>query len=93
MSEPCALCDRESRLEIYPPAEWEQYLREERGMAPPIGGLVIPLCSDCYDEVSRQKATYRELGYYSDEQRQTIKNETHALLNRLDLDALVDRAM
>lgn len=72
----CAHCgDIAGRGRSLPvPADWLDYLEDERGLSSPVGRLTMPLCPSCYRELDGLEA----------------EAAVEAALDAIDLDQLVD---
>lgn len=91
MTESCAFCDADSPdRKVYPPQEWVEYLRRERGLGPIAGVLSIPLCGDCHSRVSLLRDAFREFEELDEDRRERTREQIESTLERLTLDALLD---
>ena len=75
----CAHCgDIAGRGRSLPvPADWLDYLVDERGLSAPVGRLTMPLCPSCYRELTDLRDADDEAA-------------VHAALDAVDPDQLVD---
>ena len=75
----CARCDdiagRGRSLPV--PGDWLAILEAERGLSSPVGRLTMPLCPDCYRELSDLRESDDDAAI-------------EAVLDEVDLDQLVD---
>lgn len=91
MTGTCAHCGEEAPArKLYPPLEWVDYLREERGLPPPEGVLAIPLCGRCHDRIAPLRAAFRRSAALKSGRREAMRERVDATLDRLDLGALRD---
>lgn len=91
MTETCARCrGRESDRKVYPPLEWVDYLREERGLPSPEGVLAIPLCSRCHDRIAPLRDAFRHRTTLESGRRDAIRDRVETTLDRLVLGVLRD---
>ena len=84
MPKRCARCGslagRGRDLQV--PNDWLAYLRRERDLTGPVGELTMPLCRTCYGDVD-------DLRDGLDSGENDVEDRD-ALLDEIDLDALVD---
>jgi len=91
MAEACALCGAvDPDRKVYPPREWVEYLRCERGLADPEGVLAVPLCGRCSDRVVPLRDAFERIEAFDEAGRERTREGVRSRLDRLDLDALAD---
>lgn len=90
MTDRCVRCgaDAPSRT-LYPPLEWVERLRTERGLAV-VGVLAVPLRRTRHDRVAPLREAYRSLDRLPAERRSIVRDRVETLLADLDLAAVID---
>ncbi|MFD2373346.1 hypothetical protein [Haloarchaeobius iranensis] len=90
MAYQCALCGSDDAQPESLPVDWEEYLRDERDLSPPGIQWQVPLCGEHAAEYDHLRKSYLDRGMMDDETAQKVEGDADDLLDRLDLDRLVD---